>query len=272
MTLGFIVGRKYNRRKDIHEHFSGQRQGGIVTPSDHNVIFIITGKAGSHYGYEDQHLPDGRFDYYGEGQVGDMEMARGNKAIRDHVAFGNDLLLFENLGKGKDLVFRGSFICESWRWGQSPDRNNDMRKAIIFELRNLENIVEELVDDDQPAPAFDLAAMRRLAKEAAGSREGKASTRTIYERSRHVRDYVLARANGHCEGCGCEAPFLRVNGLPYLEPHHIRRVSDGGPDDPAFVIALCPTCHRKVHHGRDGAEYNDVLLRRMPSIEPPSTS
>jgi len=34
MTLGFIVGRNYNRRKDIHEHFSGQQQGGIVTPSD----------------------------------------------------------------------------------------------------------------------------------------------------------------------------------------------------------------------------------------------
>ncbi|MCK4205275.1 HNH endonuclease [Brucella pituitosa] len=273
MTLGFIVGRKYNRRKDIHERFSGQKQGGIITPSDHNVIFIISAKTGSYFGYDDKHLPDGRFDYYGQGQVGDMQMVRGNKTIRDHAALGNDLLLFESLGKGKDLVFRGSFVCESWRWGQSPDRNNDMRKAIIFELRNLENIVEELVDDDENATeSVDLNELRTRAIQAAGSREGKPGARTIYERSRHVRDYVLARANGHCEGCGCEAPFLRVNGLPYLEPHHIRRVSDGGPDDPAFVIALCPTCHRKVHHGRDGAEYNDVLLRRMPSIEPPSTS
>lgn len=271
MTWGFVVGRQYNRRKDIHGQFSGQRQGGIVTPSGHNVVIIITGKAGGDYGYEDQRLPDGRFDYYGEGQVGDMEMVRGNKAICDHVILGKDLLVFENLGKGKNLIFLGSYVCESWRWGQSPDRNNNMRKAIIFELRNLENVVEA-VDDEQPSSTVDLAAMRALAKEAAGTREGKASTRTIYERSRHVRDYVLARAKGNCEGCGCEAPFLRVNGQPYLEPHHIRRVSDGGPDDPAFVIALCPTCHRKVHHGRDGAEYNNALLHKMPSIEPPATS
>src|SRR5690606_30469983 len=92
----------------------------IVTPSNHNVVIIITGKAGSHYGYEDQHLPDGRFDYYGEGQVGDMEMVRGNKAIRDHAMLGKDLLLFESLGKGRDLIFLGSFICESWRWDSRP--------------------------------------------------------------------------------------------------------------------------------------------------------
>ncbi len=270
--MGFIVGRKYNRRKDIHEHFSGQRQGGIVTPSDHHVIFIITGKAGSHYGYDDMHLPDGRFDYYGEGQVGDMEMVRGNRAIRDHAVLGNDLLLFESLGKGKDLVFLGSFVCESWRWGQSPDRNNDMRKAIIFELRNLENIVDELDDDQNVVDIIDLSELRTRALQAAGTREGKAGARTIYDRSRHVRDYVLARANGHCEGCGCKAPFLRMNGQPYLETHHIRRVSDGGPDDPAFVIALCPICHRKVHHGMEGSKYNNELLQKMPSVEPPKTT
>lgn len=94
MTWGFVVGRHYNRRNDIHGQFAGQQQGGIVTPSSHNVVIIITGKAGSHYGYEDQHLPDGRFDYYGEGQVGDMEMVRGNKAIRDHAMLGKDLTPF----------------------------------------------------------------------------------------------------------------------------------------------------------------------------------
>lgn len=268
MTWGFVVGRRYNRRKDIHGKFSGQRQGGIITPTNHNVVIIITGKAGSHYGYEDEHFSDGRFDYYGEGQVGDMEMVRGNKAIRDHAQLGKDLLLFESLGKSKDLIFLGNFICESWRWGRSPDRNKNMRKAIIFELRNLENVIEA-VDVELTAPRLDLAAMRELAVQASGSREGRATTRTIYERSKHVRDYVLYRANGHCEGCGCQAPFLRVNGQPYLEPHHIRRVSDGGPDDPSYVIALCPTCHRRVHHGQDGAVYNNSLLNKMSVIEPP---
>ncbi|WP_246259362.1 MULTISPECIES: HNH endonuclease [Chelativorans] len=54
-----------------------------------------------------------------------------------------------------------------------------------------------------------------------------------------------------------------------MEPHHLRRLSDGGPDDPRFVIALCPNCHRRVHHGMDGQAYNTELLDRMALIEPP---
>jgi len=78
----------------------------------------------------------------------------------------------------------------------------------------------------------------------------------------------LARANGNCEGCALPAPFFRSDGTPYLEPHHLRRVSDGGPDHPAHVIALCPNCHRRVHAGADGHTYNATLIAAMPTIEP----
>jgi hypothetical protein len=61
-----------------------------------------------------------------------------------------------------------------------------------------------------------------------------------------VKAYVLRRANGCCEACGEEAPFVRKDGTPYLEPHHTRRVADGGPDHPAWVAAICPTCHRQI--------------------------
>ena len=40
---GFVVGRTYNRRRDIHTKFEGQRQGGISTPAKHPVIFLFTG-------------------------------------------------------------------------------------------------------------------------------------------------------------------------------------------------------------------------------------
>ncbi|HUN98983.1 MAG TPA: HNH endonuclease signature motif containing protein [Bradyrhizobium sp.] len=55
---------------------------------------------------------------------------------------------------------------------------------------------------------------------------------------------------------------------PYLEPHHLRRLSDGGPDHPAQVIALCPNCHRRVHAGADGPKYNVALTAKMVTIEP----
>ena len=39
------------------------------------------------------------------GRPGDMEFARGNRAIRDHAAEGKDLLVFEMLGKAKEYDF-----------------------------------------------------------------------------------------------------------------------------------------------------------------------
>ena len=44
------------------------------------------------------------------------------------------------------------------------------------------------------------------------------------------------------------------NGTPYLGPHHTTRVSDGGPDHPRFVGAVCLACHRELHFGMGGEE------------------
>jgi predicted HNH restriction endonuclease len=85
-------------------------------------------------------------------------------------------------------------------------------------------------------------------------------------RARAVALYVLRRSEGSCEGCGTAAPFLRAGASEYLEPHHVTRVSDDGPDHPDHVIALCPTCHRRVHHGADGDRFNDRLIRRLKGI------
>ena len=78
-----------------------------------------------------------------------------------------------------------------------------------------------------------------------------------YARSEAVRAYVLARASGICEACGQPAPFKTAAGRLYLETHHIRRLSDGGPDDPRWVIALCPNCHRQAHYAKDKADFKE---------------
>jgi 5-methylcytosine-specific restriction protein A len=100
-----------------------------------------------------------------------------------------------------------------------------------------------------------------------GSKDSKQGSRTIYERSRAVRDYVLQRAAGKCELCEQPAPFRRKGGLHYLEPHHTTRLSDGGPDHPKFVAALCPACHREVHYGEHAQEKNSALMSRLESLE-----
>lgn len=231
MTLGFEIGRTYNRRQDIHAVFGGSRQAGIITIPD-GPIFIVTGDSGKTSGYHDRMRPDGVFEYFGQGAIGDMQMMRGNSAIAEHVAEGRSLLMFRDVGSG--LRFEGEMVCEGHHSERTPDINGVMRQAIVFELRNLEAVVE--ATDEVPLNTVDpLNELRRRAYEAAGVRQPKPGTkpRPIYERAAEVRDYVLARAAGRCEGCSKAAPFIRVNGSPYLEPHHLTRVSDGGPDHPA---------------------------------------
>lgn len=88
-----------------------------------------------------------------------------------------------------------------------------------------------------------------------------------YTRSATVRDYVKARAGDHCEGCGDPAPFISTTGMPYFHAHHIDELSDGGADNPQSVIALCPNCHYRVHHGQDGDQYNEILRQKLSKIE-----
>ncbi len=264
MSWGFERGRIYNRRIDIHGRFGGQQQGGIITPSAFKLVVIITGDEGLAHGYADRLRPDGAFEYFGEGQLGDMTMQRGNAAIASHSKNGASLLLFRKMKAG--LRFEGEYVYEKHHTEPAPDRMGSMRDAIVFELRPVESVIEA-IEDLAPASA-NLELLRLKAFAAANPAPSKSTSITsVFERSQDVRDYVVARAIGKCEGCASPAPFLRKNGIPYLEPHHIRRLTDGGPDDPRFVIALCPNCHRRVHSGADGTEYNGDLLKKMKAIE-----
>jgi hypothetical protein len=80
----FEVGNIYDRRSEIHGLYRGQQYGGISTPADHPFVFLFTGEAGEQYGYRDGWDDNGVFLYTGEGQEGNMEFVRGNRAIRDH--------------------------------------------------------------------------------------------------------------------------------------------------------------------------------------------
>jgi hypothetical protein len=88
MSWGFEEGKVYSRRADLHAKFGGQQQGGIVKPSQHPLVIIVTGKEGLEHGYADRTRDDGVFEYFGEGQVGDMVMQRGNLAVGSHAQDG----------------------------------------------------------------------------------------------------------------------------------------------------------------------------------------
>ena len=70
---------------------------------------------------------------------------------------------------------------------------------------------------------------------------------TVFIRDPAVVEYVKRRANGHCDLCGKEAPFVDAQGRPYLECHHIQWLANEGSDTFDNACALCPNCHRKMH-------------------------
>ena len=53
-------------------------------------------------------------------------------------------------------------------------------------------------------------------------------TITQYARSPLIRAWVLERAGDTCELCSYKAPFVKEDGTPFLEIHHITQLSQGG--------------------------------------------
>src|SRR5690606_25299604 len=93
--------------------------------------------------------------------------------------------------------------------------------------------------------------------------------RAVWHRTRRliIAEYVHCPSRGKCEGCKQPAPFMRRNGKPYLEVHHVRPLADGGADHPLNVAAVCPNCHRRVTHGKDAAKFNLVIARNVTAAE-----
>ncbi len=73
------------------------------------------------------------------------------------------------------------------------------------------------------------------------------TTSVAYERDQDNVVYVKRRAQGRCDLCQKEAPFIDKKGHPYLEAHHVQWLSKGGEDNINNMVALCPDCHRKMH-------------------------
>jgi 5-methylcytosine-specific restriction protein A len=232
---------------------------------------LFTGDAGLQYGYQDGWTADGLFFYTGEGQRGDMTFRRGNLAIRDHAENGKDIHLFRQAGK-RYVQYIGQMVCSGFHERQGPDMDGRDRRVIVFELVPIDAFTREPLSGDEDsadstwrAPVDGLRE-RAVASYQVGRSPSERKILTQY-RSNSVREYVLRRANGYCEACKKPAPFRTDSGRPYLEPHHIRRLSDGGPDHPRWVIALCPNCHRRVHYGEDRDEFNQSLSDIIKEVE-----
>jgi 5-methylcytosine-specific restriction protein A len=272
----FKVGQEINRREEIHAPYGGQRQGGIATPTAIKAVFLFTSPSGEAHGYSDGFRDDGSFWYTGEGQLGDMTMQKGNKAILNHRENDKDIYLFEYTKKAHVRLI-GKAECIGHHLEQRTDSEGNLREAFIFHLA----IVPERkgTGGDSDTPYINIGptkisgknkTLKELKDIALGSssdvKSVKQKQQEVYVRSTAIKEYVLKRAGGICEYCLKDAPFKTKLG-PYLECHHILRLSDGGPDHPLNVIGICPNCHREAHYSIDKRLVNNSMLQKVKELE-----
>jgi len=265
--LDFEVGQQYVRM-DLHEVCGGNNQPGISPTTDVSAVFLFGSTEDEEHGYEDRWLPNDRFLLTGVGQEGDQRWEGSyNKSLADHKRDDRRVFLFERVPDTKPTVvtYVGEFEYVTHREKQLPDSNGEYRLAYQFEVRPVEGEKVELPDD---VDDLDLATLYEQAKRAtttdstSSTGSSGAGSGTDSTRSKVVREFALRAANGVCQGCESEAPFKTEGGEPYLEVHHLTKISDEGLDHPDNVIALCSNCHSEVHNGKRGEELNEQLKKK----------
>ena len=158
-----------------------------------------------------------------------------------------------------------SAMGRNWVDGLRPAKNVGANVAIKIE--GIINRVEgrSATSTSQFQANVTRIRKKKLASPPKGERTPKKSdaTFTQYERDPGVVAWVLEAADGRCECCGEPAPFIRHDGTPFLEVHHVRKLADGGSDTISNAIAGCPNCHRELHYGQHS---NDLRERLYESI------
>lgn len=126
------------KRTELHQLFGGGRQGGI-SPSAQtpNVLIFSDLASGKQHGYVDTWRDDGCFHYVGEGQRGDQQMIKGNRAILESAKKGRALRVFN--GVGGIIEYKGQFALDSqqpWYTTDAPETGGRLlRSVIVFCLR-----------------------------------------------------------------------------------------------------------------------------------------
>ena len=132
----FTIGQSYNRQRDLHDRFGGNRQSGISPCSRHPLIFLFSSPSGKESVYKNGTVSEDTFIYSGEGAIGDMEFRLGNKAILNHKANRRELHLFKQQNSGL-YQYLGQFEYASHAIIEGKDSENNNRKLIQFTLKRI---------------------------------------------------------------------------------------------------------------------------------------
>ena len=256
-----VVGNEYSN-DEISHIFRCSTQGGMRRSHSTLALVLTSHHDDPNNAYLD-YWQDDVFYYTGMGMEGNQEINYAqNKTLSESNSNGIIVYLFEVFSNQK-YIYRGivKLVADPFQKAEM-DFSGNKRTVWKFPLKliNHELLSNGFVQGEQHKLEKSIASISNqdLSKRVFlfdGIARSRRTTTKTYEYNLFVREYVNRRANGKCELCQCDAPFL-VDGKPFLKTYHLVPLSNGGADTPSNVAALCPNCYEKLK-----------MLRRIDDIE-----
>ena len=240
--------------EELTELFKCSTQGGMRRSHKTNTLVLVSNHVKSIY--SDRWFGK-ELHYTGMGSIGDQTLGTQNKTLYESNLNGVEVHLFE-VFELREYTYQGVVVYNEKGYQENQtDIDGNQRKVWMFPLelkdgkpvRVNDTVIKKLQETKQKSlRKLNTKQIKRLAESKKETAQSYRITETkSIERDEYIKLYALERADGNCQLCDKPAPFLKKNGSPYLEVHHINYLANKGSDTIDNVAALCPNCHRKMH-------------------------
>lgn len=249
----FEIGEEVSNSQIINE-FKCANMGGMRRSKITNSLIVISDHTKDLY--EDKWDRD-ILHYTGMGKSGDQKIDFAqNRTLAQSNENGIGVHLFEVFEATK-YIYRGEVKLAEEPYQEKQKGEDGVERLVwIFPLKLLDRnqiIPLDIIQRNQEFKAkkakrlSDLDLINRIKVKGIGEYSIRSVVSIVYDRDANIVEYTKRQAKGICQLCEKNAPFVKQNGDPYLECHHIIPLSEGGGDTVDNTVALCPNCHRKMH-------------------------
>lgn len=232
---------------------------------------LVSHYTGSYRGFIDRlGAPEYRFNSHGDGYT----------TIIASIKHSNVRMVIEKQAVAK--AFRSNCKIIKDRWGQpynvidfkitdDPQSKVQLEEFLSEPAHKLVNFNANSISTtsfESEEAAYNRAVVALRQRKSSSLPEGIRTPTAIscevkrIRRSPEVQAWVLNQAK-YCECCKAKPPFNDLDGLPYLEIHHVKHLSKHGSDTLENTVAVCPNCHKELHFGERRDELVSALYRNV---------
>ena len=146
-------------------------------------------------------------------------------------------------------------------FGVQPQSVEEVEAAVSNEVR----VRKKKIPYNAMSERTEEAIAADLFQNDSSSEEVKKTQTVIetFERNRKaVRD--LKKLYRRCQITGDDFVFLKVNGEPYLEVHHLVPLGEGGSDEPSNLVVISAHIHRMLHYSNvEGIDLAKIVENKL---------